>query len=780
MDASNRFGNSTQTFEFNHYAHVIPAPARKLTFLGTTPHSIYIEWSIGIFKNFKKGLAYRVSYAWYLANDWNEEEGKFNSEDAIISQIPCRNLTTHPCWNVRHYSSKDVETYEDTVGVNVTNLKYPNVVYDFRIEMKSAIAGDELWSDPAYMYAKTDPCAPYLSPEIDVGGFQIDNQRLDRQDVLVFWKDISPEEKNGNEFQYKITMLENDVESTTAPDLVTNSFAKYVNLSINESYRFFIKSTNAFGSAPYSAELRLPQKDDILPEVVSLNKVYFENGTYELSWSPPSSIYDRITNFTIFWCQSNQEYPSPCSGSLDWTHLTADTCRQNFTLDSTVGYHFAISANSLNSTSGMTWALCTIIHDKLQKIKPVWVTTVGSYFIHLQWKLECLERAVDIKGFNITYCPVDEIDLEHCVQPKETLLVYGDAKTEQANVTDLNPFTHYKITVSIFTNNSLGPPSDDVSTCTLEAAPNMVDVQVEIFDITNSSAVIQWNTPTTLNGLLNRYEVFYNNEKMITNNTIAKLLGLSSYKTYEIRIAACTSLCSHTAPMNFQTSIGTPGEVTKIWVENTTNSTHTKLKWIPPEVLGGPHPIYDVHTQIIQLHENLTIDEFETTGTEADVKISCELESSHSDYTFFVRAKNIDHVDTAEIKQYFGPWSMAYSIDCINYSSMQTIWKVLIGSLFGVLLLLLVPFLCKKAYLKFQQMKQVQVILPIAFHLDVRIEVKHTDCCNDDGKSWKDDNEIDLVSKDTDLDQHSIDEVDFKLLSDKEKAKESKEKCSLS
>lgn len=739
IDGSNKFGNVSQTFKFHNYAHVIPNPPSRLVTVNKTAHSIYLQWNIGILEVFEKGIVFKVKYTW--------ESSKY--------------------WNVHEYHHKDVEKERDKVRVNITDLKYPNIPYEFRVYMKSSVAGDDGWSEPASLIAKTSPVAPYRSPETDVGSFEIYSVHSHHRDILVYWKQLPDEEHNANNFQYEITVFEDNIEVNVKPISVTKTYAKFTNLSFN-SYRFEIKSVNAIGSSPNPSIVYLPKKYLILPEPILFTKVDFGDGIYELSWKLPNATDDKVANFTIFWCESNREYPYPCTSFLNWTHLEAGTSKHNFTAKPQVGYQFAISVNSVNSSSGMLWALCTVLHNQVNKIRNVWMGKVGSNFMDLRWKLECSERVEGIKGYNITYCQVSDEHKHRCVDSEKTYLVYGDVTTIHGNITGLQPFTSYKASVAIFTDKLLGPPSEYLFNKTQDGAPDMKFIKVEVLNITDSTAIIKWNPPTNLNGILDHYEVYYNNEKKIVNETIAVLTGLKSYDMYHVRVVACTAVCSRTDPVALHTKIGAPGEVRKISAEKI-NSVHMKLKWELPAVPAGPNPVYDVKIQFDEPEQNSTFDEFETSETEATVKIPCKQEPTHSAYTFFVRAKNTDDSDVNNVKHYSGPWSSAYTIDCMNGGGLPTMWKVLLVLSVCTLFVSIFAFFGKKGIYKCQQMKKVEVVLPAKFTIpqlfpnEVKDVSYHVDI-----KSWTDSNEIDRLNKSSDTDHSSIDCIDLDVDTDRE------------
>lgn len=744
IDGSNKFGNITQTFKWHNYAHVIPAPPTNLMCLNKTSNSIHLQWNIGMLEVFEKGLTYRIKYAWERSD----------------------------VWQVIELNTKDVERDKDFIKYNVTGLKYPNMAYDFRIYMKSSVADEQGWSLPSTVVLKTSPCAPYKSPETDLGGFEIHNEHLHR-DVIIYWKHIPNEEHNGDNFRYEISVFENDIAVNVTPVVLTDTCAKYTGLSFG-AYRFVIRAMNANGTAPQSSVVYVPRKYEILPEPALFTKVDFGDGSYELSWKLANMTTDKISNYTIFWCESNRDYPYPCNSFLNWTHLTAGTFQHNFTAKKHVGYQFAISVNSINSSSGMSWALCTVLHNQVNRIRNVWIGKVGSFYIDFRWKLECAERVEGIKGYNITYCPVNEYNRHKCIGEVKSYLVYGDVTTNHANITNLMPYTMYKMSVSIFTDKTLGPPSDYLYNRTLDGAPDMKNIKIEISNVTASSAVIRWNPPANFNGPLDHYEVIYNEKSMIVNGTTAVLIGLNPYDDYQLRVIACTAVCARTEQLTFNTLIGNPSEVRKVSTEKL-NSVHFKLKWEEPSIRGGPNPKYDVRIQLDDPESNSTFDQFETSETSATVKSPCKQEQpTQAVYTFFVRAKNTNDKNASNPIQYYGPWTAAYTIDCANPSSLSTMWKIMIavflitlfGSIFG--------FVGKKGFYKCQQMKKVEVVLPAKFTIPQIFpnDVKDT-TYQIDIKSWTDINEIDHLNKLSDAEQSSMDCIDLDVDTDRETSRSS-------
>ncbi|XP_065218090.1 cytokine receptor-like [Planococcus citri] len=444
INGNNKFGKITQMSRWHHYDHVVLAQPSNLTSLNATPHSVYLQWHIGSWNVSSIDLLYRVKY--------KQPSSKH--------------------WNVINFHSKDVEKENGHVRVNVTGIKYPNMEYEFFVYVKLSLSKINPWSKAASVLVKTSPCAPYRSPETDTGGFEIYGERSNFRNMVIYWKQIPAEEYNGDNFEYQITVFENDIKLDIKPTSMNNFSAKFSNLTFN-AYTFYIKSVNEIGSAPRSSIVHVPSKHDILRMPIRHNLKRFGDNVYEITVL--SNLLDdefgyhrvKVTNFTLFWCKSHHGDPYPCTNFFNWTHLPVDIILHNYafkynlTNEQDIGYQFAVSTNSLNSSSGMKWILCTGVYNQVNKIPNVWIEKVGSDFVDIGWQLECANRVKGFRGYNISYYPINENHQQDNVKSAGRYLEhYASAINMNSEIFDLLPNTTYKISVAIFTDELLGPPSE--------------------------------------------------------------------------------------------------------------------------------------------------------------------------------------------------------------------------------------------------------------------------------------------------------------------------------
>lgn len=118
----------------------------------------------------------------------------------------------------------------------------------------------------------------------------------------------------------------------------------------------------------------------------------------------------------------------------------------------------------------MVWATCTIIHDKFQgKLKNVWIRTISATYIDVNWKLDCSDGIGIVTGYRIYYCAIKNPENPYCIEPERNITIKGDFNTMNGNVTNLKPYTTYRLSVAVITVKDEGPRSDDKLNTTLES-----------------------------------------------------------------------------------------------------------------------------------------------------------------------------------------------------------------------------------------------------------------------------------------------------------------------
>lgn len=295
-------------------------------------------------------------------------------------------------------------------------------------------------------------------------------------------------------------------------------------------------------------------------------------------------------------------------GYLDWKHVSSRTTVYNMTVpDPKKVYQFAIAANTKYASSGMVWASCTVIHNKVVgKMKSVWINRIGSDFIEVGWKLDCSDRIGIVDGFTIYFCPIISPYNLNCNSPERNTTIKAESHTIHGVVGNLKPYTIYKLSVAVLTKNGEGTKSDPLYNTTLEAAPSTPPLNVTVVSVTNSTMNVTWTPPMAMNGVLRYYEVYYNNQvKKVDEVNHVLLTDLVAHRNYSVSVTACTVLCStKSIPTYSVTAIGTPGKI-RVPSVRFVNSSQVVVHWSRPDNSAGHLDFYEISSKNVVV-QNIT------------------------------------------------------------------------------------------------------------------------------------------------------------------------------
>ncbi|CAD6201388.1 GSCOCT00000191001.2-RA-CDS [Cotesia congregata] len=695
MTVRNALGNMTRQYKFQHFANTIPAKPDNLTVVNKTTESALLYWAVPFpMQNFPPGLHHKIAYQ----HQWDR-------------------LKTWQIINITNGLHEDKKFY------NLTGLEYANTVYDVRVFMKSAIAkGDDKWSPFSDITFRTPPRCEYRFvvclmfillivnlpgrlPRTDIGSFEITENNANKV-LYLYWQVIPRYLENGDNFKYQVTLTEvNGRKTHIMPNETTRSYAVFKGFDFF-NYTFQVTTSNIVGTYPKSTSIHVPSQYDMPQQPLAVTKIAFDEGLYELSWKSPL-LSNQIINYTIFWCENERDRPYQCTGYLDWVHVPKNTTIYNITVPSPEKvYQFAVSANTEKASSGMVWASCTVIHNKVSsKMKSVWINTIGSDVIDVGWKLDCSDRIGVVEGFVIYYCPIVSPKNSTCREPKQNTTIRADPLMMRSTVTGLKPYTTYKITIAFWTKTGEGLESEPLYNTTLESAPTAPQ-NVKVISITNSSLFVTWDPPSAMNGVLLYYEVHFNGntQKVEDSTTNVLLKDLMSYKNYTITVTACTVKCSvESRPIIALTKIGVPGKINRPPIVKIQDSNFAIVIWSRPQNPGGRVDYYQVSAPgYIVINSN---------GTETKIPIpGCVENERDTTYRFKVRAININ----TDGEHLAGPWSDIGETSCWNAGISPRVYIIIwvICGIFALLVIAATFIYTKKMWRRCKLMQDCEVKLP--------------------------------------------------------------------
>ncbi|XP_022172088.1 cytokine receptor-like isoform X2 [Myzus persicae] len=783
----NVLGNSTTPIRFHHYANVIPASPINITVVDKTQSSAMLRWSVGTMTAFPRELIHKIEYK----SQWDSNPEHWHSVN--VSDVCNSSSTSNQTNSYSNCRERDTDYYY----FNVTDLKYPFTHYDFRIYVRSSVArGEDKWSPPGCITLKTKPSIPRRPPRTDVGSFECVTSPVDKskRDVFIYWQNIEDNEKCGDSFEYRAYY------TSTTPDNKTiihrsnetyKNYAKFEGLSTEIGYNFTVYSSNKEGLSTEYSTIFVPNESNKLDEPLSFTKMAFdERGVFELSWKNASSqkllAPNQVNDYTIFWCENDKDRPYQCNGYMNWMHIPSSESCYNITVsDHMKIYQFAISANSQSSpkttgitsiyqptsiSSGMVWASCTVLHNKIVgKIKNVWVNMISSTSMELRWKLDCSDRIGAVLGFRIFYCPVVSINNSACKEPMLNKTVSGEMAQDSrgiASITDLKSYTTYMVTIALITKHGEGLHSDPLLNTTLEGAPDIQNLIINVTRLTNTTVSLQWSPPKFTNGVVRYYHIHYylddilqqqdlidsfdeqqviNEQRRITvHDTKCRLDHLESYRSYTITITACTTVCSERSlPIKVRTAVGLPGRVSQpnLFYEN---STRIAVSWPKPAKPAGPVDYYEL---IVAHHSGPTNSQTTNSGSSSPTALAstqiqenpnnflyhsnsnvfrvpvpdCNNEQDRGQQTFSFAVRAVNNNPNDPHRPYYGQWSVPGSVSCVLPGLPLALHLVIWSCLF-IVLSTVSTYWGNRLWRKYKVMHNVEVVLPPTLNINFKFD----------------------------------------------------------
>lgn len=680
LTMSNKFGNNSINYTLDHFKYVKPNPPENLKVVNLTTNSILLNWTIpSSISHFEPGLQYRILYQC--------EPGPKEWKLAYLGYM----------------KNKKEVTY------NLNGLR-PHELCDIRVSLRSNKSDDEnMWSGNSSLTTRTISDIPAASPKTILGSYELlqSTNNLNTREVYIYWQQVPEELKNDDTFEYYVTEMNGSSELNLTE--ITKSYAHYADLLTYKEYTFLIWSRNSIGLSVNHSIVSVPSAENRPSAPTSLIKIAGNNNHYQLHWEKPSS-NNIITNYTIFWCKNSKDRPFQCSGYLNWKTVPSYLLEHNITMEDNDVVQFAIAANSFDYSSGMVWAGCTILHNKnVDKIKDVYRITLKSTSIELKWKLDCIHGIGGITGYIIYYCRIGSPKSKVCKGEQYNVTIKGDKTTTTGIVEGLEPYTTYMLSVSL--NTTLGiisEQSESIHETTLEAAPSQ-PLNLTLLDVTNSSIKISWIQPKNLNGILKYYEIHYNNRSIKVDKDVQNvktynytLDNLTSYESYNITIAACTTACSeHSKNVDVKTIIGIPGKINQPRVTYQNNS-FILIKWDRPYVPRGKNDYYQI--SIRGKSNRIDRPDYRNiTDTQYPIVDCGGADEKVDTYTIAVRAVNIK--ESTHLK---GPWSDELDFYCSNQTNF-VIWIIMALTFIFVAVLV---YTLRKVFIYCKDMRNVELKLP--------------------------------------------------------------------
>ncbi|KAI1882027.1 hypothetical protein AGOR_G00246470 [Albula goreensis] len=236
------------------------------------------------------------------------------------------------------------------------------------------------------------------------------------------------------------------------------------------------------------------------------------------------------------------------------------------------------------------------ITEKTREQVPSSVQSVSYHHVNSSSVLVSWEPPLNPNG-KITHYTVYILDLDNG-------LAYREVTNETSiHLTDLKKYTNYKMRVAAST--AMGESSlseeDDIFVLTLEDEPDSPPVNLAMQDITPSSAKVSWSPPMWANGIIQYYQVLYENSTMRTtvNTSVPSLTlqNLKPFSLYNVSVKAFTKLGDGNQTsevLEILTGEDVPGSPPFDLVYVSTSSSEVNVSWQTPLQPNGLILFYTV------------------------------------------------------------------------------------------------------------------------------------------------------------------------------------------
>lgn len=100
---------------------------------------------------------------------------------------------------------------------------------------------------------------PKYPPRTDIGSFEVVENNNSR-DVYLYWQVIPAKDENGDDFRYKVEVVDASGRRVKLENKTYKTYAKFVGLNFN-NYRFEIASVNIVGETKQTAKIYVPSRN---------------------------------------------------------------------------------------------------------------------------------------------------------------------------------------------------------------------------------------------------------------------------------------------------------------------------------------------------------------------------------------------------------------------------------------------------------------------------------------------------------------------------------------
>nr|XP_033808593.1 phosphatidylinositol phosphatase PTPRQ isoform X3 [Geotrypetes seraphini] len=465
---------------------------------------------------------------------------------------------------------------------NITGL---NKYTSYRAEVSSStVKGEGVRSVPLHIITAED--APSSPPR----SFSV--KQLSDAVVKLSWK--PPLEPNGIILYYTVHVWNTEARRTIN---ITQPFLELTDLEKNNEYQAYVTTSTRYGAGKTRSEKIRFRTSEGAPSDPPKDILYLNLSSTEIKvfWSPPSKPNGIIQRYSIYYMNSSGIFMQ--NFSIDDVESNFDNTTLSAMLDSLSKFsHYTlwVTASTALGDGNQTSEVIDVYTDQdvpEDSIQNLTVLSRTSKRILLSW-LPPLKAHGHISRYEL----ILDANYSFIISPGLSFTSF--------NLTDLRPFTIYRISVFPYTVKGKGP-GKSIALMTDESTPDGPVRNLTYQNVTSTAVNISWLPPLQPNGL-----VFYQLSltvgdsdvgpvmiSLITYDTYRLIDQLEKYADYILKINPATEKgfsTNYMTKLHIKTEEDVPQSPPIIRNHQNLTSSSVLLSWDPPEQPCGNVIGYDI------------------------------------------------------------------------------------------------------------------------------------------------------------------------------------------
>ncbi|KAK6188231.1 hypothetical protein SNE40_004457 [Patella caerulea] len=325
---------------------------------------------------------------------------------------------------------------------------------DYTLNISCKPEGSGYWSKVKDIVVTTLQDVPLTGPDVIAGCFSVSQcDGSKHRSVMIYWGDVEEDNRQGEIIGYLIQQgnqnysVSNEIHNLEIP----------VKLNCHVNQTFNIYSKTEIGYSKNYSEIRVPASHTELAVANNLTVELIE-GEYNDSIVARWIVDDQWQNvsYHVVWCLLTQK--STCQSGVSWKKSIRDSKQLllPFTSANWRQYHYGISAEKDNLSSGLHWTDCRITKTAKPPVPPDGIRiTEKTKSLEIRWNPgHCsLDSEAYIHGYKIAVCQVEDCN-------NESTKVYKTDRNDGVYVLKgLQPKTNYSISLQAMALAGPGPES---------------------------------------------------------------------------------------------------------------------------------------------------------------------------------------------------------------------------------------------------------------------------------------------------------------------------------